>query len=61
MTQGPDTDSGMLQCYASFYVAYAKRLASWGYAVVQYDTPVKPPYADVATEVCRTATITDAN
>ena len=40
-----------MQCYASFYGAYAERLASWGFAVLQYDTPLTPPYADVATEV----------
>ena len=31
-----------LQLRSSFYKAYAQRLASWGYAVVQYDTGMFP-------------------
>ena len=47
---GKHCSNAALQSYASFYSVYAERLASWGYAVVQYDTPAEPPYATVATE-----------
>lgn len=39
------------QMRASFYRAYAARLASWGYVCVQYDDPLLR-IIDDATEVC---------
>ena len=36
----------VLQFYASYYTAYAQRLATWGYAVVQYNTP----FLDIITD-----------
>jgi hypothetical protein len=39
-----------VQSRASYYAPYATRLASWGYAVLQYDTPLLA-MPDTATEV----------
>ena len=43
-----------LQLRASVYAQYAKRLASWGYAVVQYDTGLFRIIGD-RTEVSRSS------
>lgn len=32
--------SDVMQCRSSWYSDWARRLASWGYAVVQYDDPL---------------------
>ena len=39
-------DRAVLQLRASYYSSYAHRLASWGYAVVQYDADRFPILTD---------------
>ena len=46
-----------LQLRSSFYKAYAQRLASWGYAIVQYDTGILP-ILTTAAEVCASSVCT---
>ena len=44
--QARTKDGAVLQLRASYYSSYAHRLASWGYAVVQYDADRFPILTD---------------
>ena len=47
----PNTDKA-LQMRASFYKAYAQRLSTWGFAVLQYNTPLLRVVEDVKELEC---------